>query len=235
MQQWLGQAVTEQRKCRGRASVRNVPDNTIGESNEHLARSCEATPQGKVVAAVTKPTTATQRKCFRWTTRSKRPSVVVLQVRAAEELGIKCETFGRDVERRQEQLFHRILITRRVHISDLQRGIERQHNLAIFVRRSIFGQPLTPTGILQIGTIAKLMPLMPTSFTIHKVHELVRRGIVWWHRWTVRIERIVVPTSRVDVDVEALWERPPGIGRFLRDHARNVLVCLLTIERTTTA
>ena len=185
-QQRLHQGEVQQAERSIRIGSVKIPDQAVGEIHHQVAARDERAAEVRV--RIHAESTAWQVSID-----AARP---VKRLKTPIPLTVEAKPFGTHVQRRQVKRFVRLLVFGRVQQGQVDgcSQIETQHACA--VQRQV----LEPFRCLDVIGAAVLAPMRIIRLTVHDVHQLVRRGIVRWHRRTVGIEGIEHPRTGIDRD-----------------------------------
>ena len=103
--------------------------------------------------------------------------------------------------------------------------LQVQADPTLLVDIHVFGQPLTPLGILPDVSHPVRAPVGIPFHPRHRLHQLVRLRIVRRTRWPDRIDGSREAAARIDSDFESV-DRPTRIVRFLGNQRVRFLIRL---------
>ena len=122
----------------------------------------------------------------------------------------------------------------RVDVGQLERRIDVELHGPILGQTCVVRKRFPPAFVLQAGTQAVVVPVLPTSHAIDAPHVLMRRRVVRRQRRMVWIVGVVVATARINLDA-VVRLGPARVAVALADHAVGVAICLRSILRSRAA
>ena len=73
-------------------------------------------------------------------------------------------------------------------------------NSNVFGKLGVFRQPRSPLRVFKARPYPTIPPMLPPFLPVDTMDVAMRGGVVGWHRRTVGIVRVEVPTPRIYVD-----------------------------------